>query len=58
MMLDFFSYYGAALGDLETEVKNRGNTDLCIVVGRTPDDDQGFVRVVVDESISELTGAQ
>jgi hypothetical protein len=43
---------------LETEIKNRGNTDLGMVVGRTPDDDQGFVTVVVDESISELTGAQ
>ena len=33
---DFFNLLGAALGDVETEIKNRGNIDLCIVVARTP----------------------
>jgi hypothetical protein len=45
---DFFNLLGAALGDVEAEIKNRGSTDLGIVVGRTPTGITG-VRVVVDE---------
>ena len=37
MTLGFSTYFGAALGDSETEFKNRRITDVHIVVGRTPD---------------------
>jgi hypothetical protein len=30
-----FNVVGAALGHVAAEIKNRGSTDLCIVVGRT-----------------------
>jgi hypothetical protein len=34
--LDFFNVLQGRPGDVEAEIKNRGSTDLCIVVGRTP----------------------